>query len=222
MHETADLVLVNGKITTLDRANPQARAVAIRNGRFQAVGEEREIIALAGPETRRIDLNGRRVIPGLIDSHMHVIRGGLNYNMELRWDGVASLADAMAMLKAQVDRTPAPQWVRVIGGFTAHQFAEKRLPTLDEVNAIAPDTPVFILHLYDRALLNRAALRAVGYTKDTPEFPGAEIAREMRAVSRPGCCSPSRMRPSCMRHWRRDPSFLPNTRRIPPAILCAR
>src|SRR5438105_4382172 len=178
MHETADLVLVNGKITTLDRANPQARAVAIRNGRFQAVGEEREIIALAGPETRRIDLNGRRVIPGLIDSHMHVIRGGLNYNMELRWDGVASLADAMAMLKAQVDRTPAPQWVRVIGGFTAHQFAEKRLPTLDEINAIAPDTPVFILHLYDRALLNRAALRAVGYTKSTPEFPGAEIARD--------------------------------------------
>ena len=178
MHETADLVLVNGKITTLDRANPQARAVAIRDGRFQAVGEEREIIALAGPETRRIDLNGRRVIPGLIDSHMHVIRGGLNYNMELRWDGVGSLADAMAMLKVQVDRTPAPQWVRVIGGFTAHQFVEKRLPSLDEINAIAPDTPVFLLHLYDRALLNRAALRAVGYTKDTPEFPGAEIARD--------------------------------------------
>jgi predicted amidohydrolase YtcJ len=178
MHETADLVLVNGKITTLDRANPQARAVAIRDGRFQSVGEEREIIALAGPETRRIDLNGRRVIPGLIDSHMHVIRGGLNYNMELRWDGVNSLADAMAMLKAQVDRTPPPQWVRVIGGFTAYQFVEKRLPSLDEINAIAPDTPVFLLHLYDRALLNRAALRAVGYTKDTPEFPGAEIARD--------------------------------------------
>jgi predicted amidohydrolase YtcJ len=97
--------------------------------------------------------------------------------MELRWDGVRSLADAMAMLKAQVDRTPAPQWVRVIGGFTAHQFDEKRLPTLDEINAVAPDTPVFILHLYDRALMNRAALRAVGYSKDTPEFPGAEIVR---------------------------------------------
>src|SRR3954470_14289548 len=175
MHGTADLVLVNGKITTLDRANPQARAVAIRNGRFQAVGEEREIIALTGPETQRIDLNGRRVISGLIDSHMHVIRGGLNYNMELRWDGVGSLADAMRMLKQQIDRTPAPQWVRVVGGFTEHQFVEKRLPTLGEVNAVAPDTPVFILHLYDRALLNAAAVRAVGYTKDTPEFPGAEI-----------------------------------------------
>jgi len=84
----------------------------------------------------------------------------------------------MAMLKAQVARTPAPQWVRVVGGFSDQQFAEKRLPTLDEINAVAPDTPVFILHLYDRALLNRAALRAVGYTKDTPEFPAAEIVRD--------------------------------------------
>src|ERR1700730_9841476 len=177
MNVTADLILTNGKITTLDRQNPQARAIAVRDGRFQAVGDEREIMALAGAGTQRIDLKGRRVIPGLIDSHMHVIRGGLNYNMELRWDGVRSLADAMAMLKAQVDRTPAPQWVRVVGGFTEHQFAEKRLPTLDEINAIAPDTPVFLLHLYDRALLNRAALRALGYTRNTPEPPGAEIVR---------------------------------------------
>ena len=132
---------------------------------------------LAGPNTRVVDANKRRVIPGLIDSHMHIIRGGLNYNLELRWDGVRSLADAMRMLRAQVDRTPAPQWVRVVGGFTEHQFAEKRLPTLDEINAAAPDTPVFILHLYDRALLNRAALRAVGYTRDTPAPPGGVIER---------------------------------------------
>src|SRR5206468_5014554 len=112
--------------------------------------------------TKIIDLNGRRVIPGLIDSHMHVIRGGLNYNMELRWDGVRSLADAMAMLKAQVAITPPPQWVRVVGGFTENQFAEKRLPTIAELNAAAPETPVFLLHLYDRAMLNGAALRAVG------------------------------------------------------------
>ena len=89
-----------------------------------------------------------------------------------------SLADAMRMLKEQVDRTPAPQWVRVVGGFTEHQFAEKRMPTLDEINAIAPDTPVLILHLYDRALLNAAALRAIGYTKATPEFPGGQIVRD--------------------------------------------
>jgi predicted amidohydrolase YtcJ len=178
MNTSADLILFNGKITTLDRQKPEASALLIRNGRFAAVGDEPEVMPLAGPTTQRIDLKGRRVIPGLIDSHMHIIRGGLNYNMELRWDGVRSLADAMRMLKEQVDRTPAPQWVRVVGGFTEHQFAEKRLPTLDEINAVSPDTPVFILHLYDRALLNGAALRAVGYTKDTPNPPGGEIQRD--------------------------------------------
>lgn len=173
-----DLVLFNGRFTTLNRAQPEAQAVAVAAGRFVAVGTNEEVLALAGAATRRLDLQGRRVLPGLIDNHLHLIRGGLNYNLELRWDGVRSLADAMAMLKAQVDITPAPQWVRVVGGFTEHQFAEKRLPTLAELNAVAPDTPVFILHLYDRALLNGAALRAVGYTKDTPAPPGSEIVRD--------------------------------------------
>jgi len=174
----ATLILVNGKFTTLDRANPQAEAAAIADGRFTAVGTREDVMRLADAGTRVVDLGGRRVIPGLIDSHMHIIRGGLNYNMELRWDGVASLADAMRMLREQVARTPAPQWVRVVGGFTEHQFAEKRLPTIEELNAAAPDTPVFILHLYDRALLNGAALRTVGYTKDTPNPPGGEIVRD--------------------------------------------
>lgn len=174
----ADLILHNAKLTTLDRANPNATAFAARGGRFSAVGSEAEILPLAGPATRVIDAGGRRVIPGLCDNHLHLIRGGLNYNMELRWDGVPSLADAMAMLKAQVAITPPPQWVRVVGGFTEHQFAEKRLPTLEELNAAAPETPVFILHLYDRALLNAAALRACGYTKDTQNPPGGEIVRD--------------------------------------------
>jgi predicted amidohydrolase YtcJ len=173
-----DLILHNGRFTTLDRANPTASAAAVRGGRFTAVGDARAILPQAGPHTKIIDLQGRPVLPGLIDNHLHLIRGGLNYNMELRWDGVRSLADAMAMLRAQVAITPAPQWVRVVGGFTEHQFIEKRLPTLEELNAAAPDTPVFILHLYDRALLNGAALRAVGYTKDTPEPPGGQILRD--------------------------------------------
>ncbi|MFZ6639400.1 amidohydrolase [Undibacterium sp. TC4M20W] len=174
----ADTLYLNGRFTTLDKQNPQANAVAIADGKFIAVGDATEVRRHMGAHTNVIDLKGRAAIPGLHDSHTHLIRAGLNYTMELRWDGVPSLADAMRMLKEQVARTPAPQWVRVVGGFTEHQFAEKRLPTLAEINAAAPDTPVFILHLYDRALLNGAALRAVGYTKDTPSPPGGEIERD--------------------------------------------
>src|SRR6201991_41095 len=173
-----DLVLHNGRLTTLDRANPSATAVAIKDGKFVAVGGDAEVMRLAGSATRVIDLKGRSALPGFIDNHTHIIRGGLNFNMELRWDGVRSLAVAMDMLRAQVAITPAPQWVRVVGGFTEHQFDEKRLPTIEELNAVAPDTPVFILHLYDRALLNAAALRVVGYTKNTPNPPGGEIVRD--------------------------------------------
>ena len=178
MSPTADLILLNGKVTTLDRANPAAEAVVVQGGRVVFAGSNADAMTHAGPQTQQIDVAGRRVIPGLIDSHMHIIRGGLNYNMELRWDGVRSLGQALEMLKKQVEITPPPQWVRVVGGFTEHQFAEKRLPTLAEINAIAPDTPVFILHLYDRALLNGAALRAVGYTRDTPNPPGGEIIHD--------------------------------------------
>ncbi|MDR0213041.1 MAG: amidohydrolase [Comamonas sp.] len=173
-----DVIFFNGQITTLDRSKPVASAVAVKAGRFVAVGDDREVLALATGNTRRIDLKRKSVLPGLFDNHTHVVRGGLNYNMELRWDGVRSLADALDMLRRQVGITPAPQWVRVVGGFTEHQFVEKRLPTLEEINAIAPDTPVFLLHLYDRALLNGAALRAVGYNKDTPAPPGGEIVRD--------------------------------------------
>jgi predicted amidohydrolase YtcJ len=175
-----DLILTDGDFVTLNRAAPRADTVAIKNGMFTKVGYASDTLPLAGAATRIIDLQGRSVLPGLIDNHLHIIRGGLNFNMELRWDGVATLADAMDMLRRQVAVTPPPQWVRVIGGFTEHQFAEKRLPTIDEINQAAPDTPVFLLHLYDRALLNAAALRAVGYTKDTVAPPGGEITRDAR------------------------------------------
>jgi predicted amidohydrolase YtcJ len=172
------LILVNGRFHTVDRSKPQANAVAIKDGKFLAVGDTDEVMRHRTASSRIIDLNGRTVIPGLNDSHLHLIRGGLNYNLELRWEGVPSLADALRMLKEQALRTPNPQWVRVVGGWNEFQFAEKRMPTLDEINLAAPDTPVFILHLYDRALLNRAALRVVGYTKDTPNPPGGEIVRD--------------------------------------------
>src|SRR4051794_7754659 len=172
-----ELILHNGAITTLDDANPEVSAIAVSGGRITAIGGE-ELLCSAGDTTQRIDLNGRRLIPGLNDSHIHVIRGGLNFNMELRWDGVPSLADALRMLREQARVTPPPQWVRVIGGWTEFQFQERRMPTLEEINQAAPDTPVFVLHLYDRAFLNGAALRAVGYTRETPPPLGGEIQRD--------------------------------------------
>jgi predicted amidohydrolase YtcJ len=175
---SAQTIFINGKFHTVDKSNPVASAVAIKDGRFVAVGSLEDALRHRGEATDVIDLNGRTVIPGLNDSHIHIIRGGLMYNLELRWEGVPSVADALRMLKEQAERTPNPQWVRVVGGWNSFQFAEKRMPTLDDINTAAPDTPVFVLHLYDRALLNRAALRVIGYTKDTPNPPGGEIVRD--------------------------------------------
>ena len=141
--------------------------------------------------------------------------------MELRWDGVPILADAMAMLKHQVAITPPPQWVRVVGGFTEHQFAEKRLPTIEELNAAAPDTPVFILHLYDRAILNGAALRAVGYTKDTPEPPGGEIVRDAHGNPTGLAVGQAERRASSTRRWPRGRSCRSTTRSIRRGTSCA-
>lgn len=173
----ANLILHNGKIATNDPTQPFVSALSIRNSLVQAVGSDADIMALKGDLTPVVDLHKRTVIPGLNDSHLHLIRGGLNYNMELRWDGIPSLALALQMLKEQAQRTPPGQWVRVVGGWGEFQFAERRLPTLAELNSAAPDTPVFVLHLYCQAMLNKAALRAVGYTKDSPDPPGGIIER---------------------------------------------
>ncbi|WP_298928327.1 amidohydrolase [uncultured Ramlibacter sp.] len=177
---TPDLILKNGRITTLDVATPEATAIAMLDGKIVAVGSDAEVAQLGDATSRVVDLQRARVIPGLIDSHTHVIRGGLNYNLELRWDGVRSLRTALEMLRAQARDTPPPQWVRVVGGWSEMQFEEKRMPTLKEINEAAPDTPVFVLNLYNQAFLNRAALRVVGYTRDTPQPPGAIIERDAR------------------------------------------
>jgi len=176
--KSADLIIFNAKIATQNAQREFAESAVINDGKFVFVGGEKEAFDFKRENTKLIDAQRKCVIPGLIDSHIHPIRGGLNYNMELRWDGVSSLADALSMLKIQVQNTPPPQWVRVVGGWSEFQFTERRMPTLDEINEVSPDTPVFILHLYDRAFLNAAALRAVGYTQDTPNPPGGEIQRD--------------------------------------------
>ncbi|MFD3533778.1 amidohydrolase [Streptomyces sp. NPDC058664] len=173
----ADLLVRNAKVFTGDPARPEARAVAVRDGRVLALGDDHDLAGLVGPGTKVVDALGRRVVPGLNDSHLHVIRGGLNYVLELRWDGVRSLRQALAMLREQAGRTPRGQWIRVVGGWTAEQFAERRMPTVAELNAAAPDTPVFVLHLYQSALMNRAAVRAAGFTRETPDPRGGQIVR---------------------------------------------
>ncbi|MFF2936320.1 amidohydrolase [Streptomyces mirabilis] len=173
----ADLVVRNAKIYTGDPGRPKAESIAIRDGVIMAVGDDKDMAGHVGPATKVVDALGRRMIPGLNDSHLHVIRGGLNYVLELRWDGVPTLRQGLAMLREQAARTPKGQWVRVVGGWSAEQFAERRLPTVAELNAAAPDTPVFVLHLYQSAVLNRAALKAAGYTRDTPDPKGGQIVR---------------------------------------------
>jgi predicted amidohydrolase YtcJ len=127
----ADVVFFNGKIATQDDQRSFVDALAVADGRVIAAGSRDSVMRHATQRTQQVDLKGRTVIPGLNDSHLHVIRGGLNFNMELRWDGVPSLADALEMLRKQVARTPAPQWVRVVGGWNEFQFAERRGPTLE-------------------------------------------------------------------------------------------
>lgn len=175
---TADIIFHHGQFKGVGTFDKKISAVAIKNKRFLKFGTDQEILALKNDSTKIIDLQKKVVIPGLNDSHIHLIRGGLNFNMELRWDGVTSLNDALFCLKEQADRTPPPQWVRVVGGWTEFQFKEKRMPTLDEINSVSKDTPVFILHLYDRALLNKAALSVIGYDKNTKELPGTTIQRD--------------------------------------------
>jgi predicted amidohydrolase YtcJ len=176
--DPATLVVRNAKVYTADAARPSASAVAIRDGVFVAVGDDATMAPLIGPVTRVVDALGRRVIPGLNDSHLHVIRGGRNYLLELRWDGVPSLAAGLAMLAEQAKRTPPGQWIRVVGGWSTEQMAEQRLPTVSELNAVSPDVPVFVLHLYQAAVLNRAAVAAAGFTKDIPDPPGGQIVRD--------------------------------------------
>jgi predicted amidohydrolase YtcJ len=172
----ADWIIGNAKIITLDPKIPRAEAIAISGETIVGVGHRRDLERLRSASTKIIDADGRTIIPGLNDAHTHFIRGGLTYSQEVRWDGVPSLALGLQMLK-EPQRTPAPHWVQVVGGWTPYQFKEKRLPTLDEINAACGDVPCFVMHLYDRAFINRAGLRALGWNQDTPDPMGGLIAR---------------------------------------------
>lgn len=189
---SADTILINGSIHTNDPRQPTAEACAIADGRFVKVGDDADVQRLKTKTTRVIDLNGRTVIPGLNDSHLHAVRGGRFFNLELRWDGVKSLRRGLEMIREQASRTPRGQWVRVIGGWSPYQFEEQRLPTVAELNEVAPDTPVYVMFLYSVGFLNQAGCDALGITEDTRppnlqsryEFKdgGAELYAEPNAM----------------------------------------
>ncbi|HSF50327.1 MAG TPA: amidohydrolase [Nitrososphaeraceae archaeon] len=172
---TADIILLNGHIATIDNNQLFVSSVAIKNGIFIAVGNNDESLSYKGKDTKVIDLNGRTVVPGLNDSHIHIIRGGLYYNLELRWDGVPSLAEALNRIKEQSQHTPDPHWIRVVGGWSELQFKEKRMSTIEEIESNAGNVPAFILHLYHCAMINKKTIEVAGYNKDTPNPPGAEF-----------------------------------------------
>lgn len=170
-------ILRNARIVTGDPKRLAATALAVRDGSVTVVGRDREVAPLVGPRSRVIDALGHRVVPGLNDSHNHVIRGGLHFVLELRWDGVRTLQRGLARVREQAARTPPGQRLRIAGGWSVELVAEHRMPTPAELNAAAPDTPVVITHLYQAAILNRAALRAAGITRDTPDLAGGQIVR---------------------------------------------
>ncbi|WAC14825.1 amidohydrolase [Dyadobacter pollutisoli] len=166
--KNADLIVTNGKIATMIKAGEFVQAVAVKDGIILATGDSKSILsAYQNVKTNIIDAGGKTIVPGINDSHIHIIREGLHYNAELRWDGVKTLARAMQMLKEQAARTPPGVWVKVVGGWNEFQFEEKRQPTLAEINAAVPDKPVFITYLYGKAFLNKKGIETLGYDSKT-------------------------------------------------------
>jgi hypothetical protein len=197
----ADLIVHNARATTLQADRPEAQAFAVRGERIVAVGDEAEVMRLRGDRTRSIDAGGRRVIPGLNDSHLHAIRGGIQYNLELRWDGVGSLARGLQMISEQAIRTPKDQWVRVMGGWSPYQFKEKRFPSVAELNDAALDTPVLVLFAYSQVLLNKGGSR---HSSSRPRASRSGAVATNSWMGAPSFAVPwpsTRRSASCRRFW---------------------
>jgi len=177
-----DTILLNGKIVVYD-AEP-AQALAVRDGKIAALGRDSDIRALAGPSTRVIDLAGRTVIPGLIDSHIHAIRAGLTFQTEVHWIGVRTLAEALERLREKAKSAPKGSWLVVAGGWTERQFAEGRRPSQAEIVAAAPDHHVYVQQLYSRVLLSPGGAAALGIADDAA-LAAAALAAERDGDGRP-------------------------------------
>ncbi|GAB2982759.1 amidohydrolase [Amycolatopsis acidiphila] len=169
----ADELYVNGRIWT-GRA-PEVTALAVRDGRVAACGAE--AMECAGPGTRVVDLQGRRVIPGLVDGHLHAARAGATWTAELHWTGLPDVPSALATIKAAARDRPVGEWIRAIGGWHPCQFTESREPTRAELDAVAPGHPVYVQALYEVAVLNSAGLRATGLDRLSGNPPGGWVER---------------------------------------------
>jgi predicted amidohydrolase YtcJ len=165
-----DLILSNGKIVTVDERFSIAQAVAVRGDRIVAVGANADISRLSGSGTRRIDLRGRTVIPGLIDNHMHLLRAGTTWQWEVRWDGIGSRKEALDLLRARAKAVKPGEWVYNLGGWTVDQFSDDKRPfTREELDEIAPDNPVLLQASYYETYLNSRGLRALGIDEKAPK-----------------------------------------------------
>ena len=176
--QSPDTVLVNGKILTVDDRFSVREALSIQGGRIQALGTTAEIRKTAGPRTRVIDLQGRTVIPGLIDSHLHGIRAGLTFSTEVNWVGVSSLAEALDRIR-QIAATMRPgAWVIVGGGWTTNQFKEKRRPTQAELETAAPNNPVYVQLGYAWVVMSRSAFKVLNIASEADLPTGARLEKD--------------------------------------------
>jgi predicted amidohydrolase YtcJ len=181
--QTADIVLFNGKIVSVDRDFSVREALAIGHGEVLATGTDAAMKKLAGNDAKLIDLGGRTVIPGLTDGHIHGIRAALTFGTEVNWIGVPTLKEGLDRIR-EAARTQKPgSWIVVAGGWTEEQFTEKRRPTPREVAEAAPDNPVYVQHLYDWLLLTPKAMDALNIHADADVTPGGKL--ELDGDSRP-------------------------------------
>lgn len=176
----ADLIVYHAKITTQTAAQPNASALAVKSGRIYAVGNDEEILTLKGSHTKLIDADGRRLIPGLEDSHMHPLNER-NFTQKVKWDGVPTLKLALEMLTEQAARTPEGQWVKVTGAWSPYQFKEYREPIIEELNKAVPDKLLWVQYAYNRVWLNKPAMKFFGI--GTPKFkvePGTVLHKDSK------------------------------------------
>jgi predicted amidohydrolase YtcJ len=176
--QSADIVFVNGKILTLDRQFSTAEALAVRDGRIARVGSTAAVRELAGAGTRVIDLQGRTVIPGLIDSHLHAIRAALSFSTEVNWIGVRTLPEALARIREASRAMKPGAWLIVAGGWNVQQFKENRRPTQQELSAAAPDNPVYVQLGYGWAMLTPRATKALNINTEADLPPGGRFEKD--------------------------------------------